>query len=71
MGRGEFAGVRVVAGGLLGLYGDVVLDDWSHPSRALGIADGQGKVIYEVLPEFAARLARVEDAIFRQQLLAG
>jgi 4-hydroxy-2-oxovalerate aldolase len=71
MGRGELAGVSVVAGGLLGRYGEVVLDSWSHPSRALGVADGQGRVLYEVPPEFAADVAKVEDAIFRKQVQAG
>ena len=70
MGRGELAGVSVVAGGLLGKYGDVVLDAWSHPSRALGVADGQGRVLYQIPAEFADDFAKVEDAIFRKQLLA-
>jgi 4-hydroxy-2-oxovalerate aldolase len=70
MGRGELNGVPVVAGGLLGAYGEVVLDSWSNPSRALGVADGRGRVIYDVLPEFAEKRARVDNAIFHK-LLAG
>jgi hypothetical protein len=71
MGRGELAGVAVVAGGLLGRYGDVVLDSWTQPSRAIGIADGQGRVLYDVPAAFAEDIAKVELAIFRKQSLAG
>lgn len=70
MGRGEVAGVPVVAGGLIGRYGEVVLDSMSSPSRVIGVADGRGTVIYEGRPEFMEDLKKVEDEILRKQVAA-
>jgi len=39
----------VVAGGVYGKYGDVVLDNFSKPKRVLGIADGKGGILYHKL----------------------
>ncbi len=68
MGRGKKGGVWVVAGGLVGQYGDVVLDSISNPSKLIGVADGQGRVIYESRPEFEQALAKVENEILRKQI---
>jgi len=35
IGKGEIAGVTVVAGGILGNRGDVVLDSISHPTKVV------------------------------------
>jgi 4-hydroxy-2-oxovalerate aldolase len=70
MGRGEMAGVPVVAGGLVGRYGEVVLDSISNPLRVVGVADGRGRVIYDSQVEFAENIARVEDEILRRQVFA-
>ena len=70
MGRGEIAGVPVVAGGLVGRYGEIVLDSLSNPSRVVGVADGQGKVIYGGQPELAESIAKVEQEILRRQVFA-
>lgn len=69
MGRGELLGVSVVAGGLIGQYGEVVVDSILNPSRVVGVADGRGRVIYESRPEFADKIAKVEDQILRKQVL--
>ena len=47
-GRGEINGVTVVAGGLIGKKGDVVVDSISNPNRVIGIADGIGGLIKDV-----------------------
>jgi 4-hydroxy 2-oxovalerate aldolase/long-chain acyl-CoA synthetase len=70
IGRGKLAGVPVVAGGLVGQYGEIVVDSISNPSRVVGVADGRGMVIYERRPEFEENLARVENEILRKQVLA-
>ncbi|MFH1676069.1 MAG: hypothetical protein ABIC40_03505 [bacterium] len=49
MGSGEIDGVRVVAGGIVGKPGDIIVDSIDSPSVVIGIADGTGKVRY--LPE--------------------
>jgi hypothetical protein len=68
MGQGEVAGVPIVAGGLMGRYGDLVVDSVSNPSRVVGVADGQGGVIYESQPEFSENIEKVEREILRQQV---
>jgi 4-hydroxy-2-oxovalerate aldolase len=45
MGRAEIAGWPVVAGGLVGALGDVVVDSISNPSRVVGVADGRGRIV--------------------------
>ena len=69
MGRGEIGGIPVVAGGLVGQYGEVVLDSISNPSKVIGVADGQGRVIYERRKEFREKLQKVEEEILRKQVL--
>ncbi|NVL89471.1 MAG: 4-hydroxy-2-oxovalerate aldolase [Desulfobacterales bacterium] len=68
MGRGEIAGVQVVAGGLVGKYGDIVVDSVSNPSRVVGVADGCGRVLY-VPTEFTDQIEAVEREIVRRQAL--
>lgn len=46
-GDGTVGGVRVVAGGVVGRRGDVVVDDRSRPSRVLGVASGSGGLVPE------------------------
>jgi hypothetical protein len=70
MGRGELAGVPIVAGGLIGHHGDIVVDSITNPQRVLGVADGHGLVIYDHDPEFTERLAQVEQEIMRRQIQA-
>jgi hypothetical protein len=43
MGREFIAGVHVVAGGVMGHAGDVIVDSISQPSTVIGVADGSGR----------------------------
>ena len=45
MGRATWDGVSVVAGGLIGREGEVIVDSILHPARVIGIADGRGGVL--------------------------
>ncbi|HDS30963.1 MAG TPA: hypothetical protein ENN67_07975 [Firmicutes bacterium] len=47
MGEGEIDGVPVVAGGIIGAPGTVIVDSIHQPSEVIGIADGTGKVRYK------------------------
>lgn len=47
MGEGKIAGVPVVAGGIIGKDGTVIVDSISHPTHVIGFADGTGRVRYE------------------------
>ena len=69
MGKGEIAGVTVVAGGILGNRGDVILDSICHPTKVVGIADGCGGVIYDAPEEFQDRILAVEKEIVKRQIL--
>jgi hypothetical protein len=46
MKRETFQGHKVISGGLIGKYGEVVLDSVSSPTQVIGIAEGNGKVRY-------------------------
>ncbi len=67
MGRTEIAGVSVVAGGLVGRHGEIVVDSVSNPSRVIGVADGKGYVIYEPRTEFLENVSLVEKTIMKRQ----
>ncbi|MEM2991132.1 MAG: 4-hydroxy-2-oxovalerate aldolase [Halobacteria archaeon] len=69
MGKGEISGVPVVAGGVLGNKGDMVLDSISHPMKVVGVADGCGGVIYDVPEELKSVIELVEREIVRRQIL--
>lgn len=69
MGRGKLSEVPVVAGGLVGRYGEIVLDSISNPSKIVGVADGRGMVIYEKRPEFEENIAKVEMEILRRKVM--
>ena len=40
-------GIRVVAGGQIGIEGDIIVDSIKNPKRVIGIADGLGGVFSE------------------------
>ena len=44
MGRDTWDGVRVVAGGLIGNEGEIVVDSIRNAGRVIGIADGKGGI---------------------------
>jgi len=68
-GRGELAGQPVVAGGLVGRRGDILLDSLSRPTQVIGVADGRGRALDE-RGEFAPRLRLVRGEVLRR-LLSG
>ena len=45
MGRAEWNGVAVVAGGLIGREGDIIVDSIHRPTRVIGVADGMGGIV--------------------------
>jgi hypothetical protein len=63
MGRHQRNGELLVAGGLLGREGEVVVDDIHQPSRVYGIADGKGDFIRRPNEEQTRRLAKVRSDI--------
>ena len=59
-------GVPVVAGGAMGQSGDVIVDSVHHPTRVIGICDGQGGVRYRFRDEDAERVHQVQAEINRR-----
>lgn len=57
LGRRSLAGVSVVAGGVLGRKGEVVVDSISKPLQVLGTADGRGGLLAKD-PPAAAKVRR-------------
>jgi len=59
-------GVPVVAGGAMGQSGDVIVDSVHHPTRVIGVCDGQGGVRFRFTTEDAERVRRVQTEINRR-----
>lgn len=69
MGRREIAGVTVVAGGVIGTYGDIVVDCASEPTRVIGVADGRGQLLgVDDTSSFANEIRRVRRALARREI---
>lgn len=48
MGETKIKGIEMVAGGILGKEGAIVLDDINKPSYVIGVADGKGNFINDL-----------------------
>jgi len=68
MGRGEISGVPVVAGGMIGERGDIIVDSIDQPTQVIGIADGSGYVLYEWSADDRLRMQRVEAELVKNIL---
>lgn len=64
-GRRAVAGATIVAGGLIGQYGEVVVDEIKRPTSVIGVANGTGGLLGpDAWPEpVAHRVERVHAAI--------
>lgn len=58
MGRDRWEGVSVVAGGLIGREGEVIVDSIRCPTRVIGIADGKGGILRADADTEAVRIVR-------------
>jgi hypothetical protein len=62
-GTKKIAGIRIVAGGYVGRYGDIVVDSISNPTTVYGIADGKGGLLTELNEEHLKKIKKVEEEI--------
>jgi hypothetical protein len=62
-------GVPVVAGGALGEYGDVVVDNVHQPTRVIGVSDGRGGVLFSYGEQELKQVRKVSEEISRRLLL--
>ncbi|HEX9743846.1 MAG TPA: hypothetical protein VGB30_00310 [bacterium] len=64
MGEGEINGVKIVAGGIVGEPGAVIVDSIDNPTMVIGVADGTGKVIYNPEnAEYKVNITKVTEAL--------
>ena len=63
MGRIEVKGVEIVAGGLLGAPGAIVVDSINDPAYLIGVADGCGNLKSELTTEDHENMAFVSELI--------
>lgn len=68
-GRTIIAGVSVVAGGVLGRKGEVVVDSILAPSRVMGVADGSGNIECGVDSDNHEGVLKVRRALFESKTL--
>jgi|Deesub1362A_J573_1020465.scaffolds.fasta_scaffold01646_10 4-hydroxy-2-oxovalerate aldolase len=63
--RGELIidGIKIVAGGVLGKKGDVVVDSISNPTVVIGIADGTGKILSDD-SKYQNKIQKVKEKLF-------
>ncbi len=66
LGWETLGGVPVVAGGAMGRSGDVIVDSVKHPTRVVGVCDGQGGVRFRFSEADAERVRRVQSEINRR-----
>jgi hypothetical protein len=57
--------VPVVAGGAMGRSGDVIVDSVKHPTRIIGVCDGQGNVRFRFNQAEIERVRKVQAEINR------
>lgn len=69
MGRAELGGVSVVAGGLIGREGEVIVDNIDAPTRVIGIADGHGGIVAPEPDDANAQAVRTAIAVARLEAL--
>lgn len=67
MGKRKMDGITIVAGGIVGMKGDVVVDSMSDPSLVIGLADGRGNVIYDNL-KHQRKIEKISSLIYKQKL---
>jgi hypothetical protein len=68
LGEHTMNGYSIVAGGVIGAVGDVVVDSISRPARILGVADGQGGLLETAPVDCEDRLSEVERWILNKRL---
>src|SRR5262249_8187534 len=65
LGWSALDGVPIVAGGAMGQRGYVIVDSVHHPTRVIGVCDGQGSVRFSYSEQEADQVRRVQAEINR------
>ncbi len=71
IGKSVIAGVEVVAGGIIGRRGAVVVDSNADPNEVLGVADGKGGLLRgEEEKQYLAAKQSVGEALLKRRLFS-
>lgn len=62
----ESEGIRLVSLGLLGRYGEIVVDNIHNPAHIIGVADGKGTLLQDTAP-FTEALRKLKDAMEKKK----
>lgn len=67
-GRSKLNGVSIIAGGIIGKKGEVVVDSIFKPTKILGIADGRGNLVKDMneLKKYSRSIERVRYGIIQR-----
>jgi len=68
MGQDIIAGIPVIAGGIIGNEGDIVLDSIHNPTAVVGVADGEGSVLFTPPSPYQERIAVVENELYNRKI---
>ena len=60
-GRKTVEGVNIVAGGMMGKRGDIIVDNLIRPNRFIGIADGAGDIERDITQEDAVKIKKIKN----------
>jgi len=64
IGHKKIDGINVVAGGVIGKKGDIIVDEISNPTRVIGVADGAGGVLNSTFSKkYEKDLERIQKII--------
>lgn len=63
MGRSSIDGVQVVAGGVWGQEGDIVINNITNPTLVIGVADGSGGIKQQLTERELASAEKVRSSI--------
>ncbi len=69
MGRGILNAIPIVAGGELGLAGEIVVDKIFNPENVIGIADGAGGIKKQLAREEQERIQAAWQALTEQTMM--
>ena len=70
MGIDNYKGAKVVAGGVLGRKGDIVVDSILAPTKVIGVADGKGGLLEEEkIEKYQKNVSKVTNEMLSRKLL--
>jgi 4-hydroxy-2-oxovalerate aldolase len=69
-GKKKMDGFNIVAGGVIGRKGDIIVDSINNPKAVLGVADGKGFMIKDssLLDKYSSNMKKAQEWMMKQNL---